>query len=183
MNRSALNSRANSTYGSAPPPGGLPPGLCGRERFARKEGGNPSRVGQLRHGGAWGLRRGLRDRGGPATTGGGVTRPHPPHDHLLAPAQPRGRMPGVEQARIDDRAREQRGFLRAELRGGLLESTSARPLRRRRCRRPTRSRSDTARGCAACSAPLRAGARSTARGACESGSSTATGTDSWRAAA
>ena len=91
--------------------------------------------------------------------------------------------PGSSSARIDDRRGEQRRLLRRRDPPPTCGSTCAPPPRRRRCRRPTRSRSDTARGSAASTAPPRAGARSAARAPCGSDSSTATDRGSWRAAA
>ena len=56
----------------------------------------------------------------------------------------------MQRARIDDRAGEQRRFRRAQAGARACGSTCAPPPRRRRCRRPTRSRSGRSRGCAPC---------------------------------
>ena len=93
----------------------------------------------------------------------GRHQPHATQDDLLAPPQPRRRVRGTVDPRVDDRAGQQRGFLGRQRRWPACRSTCATRPPPRRFRRPTRSRSGKSRGCAVSSAPPRAGARSAAR--------------------
>ena len=91
---------------------------------------------------------------------GGGSRAHPPQNQLLPPQQPRASdAPGFSSRGLTIAAGEQRRLRRDRASPPADESTRAPPLRRRRCRRPTRSRSGTARGCASSSARPRAAAR------------------------